>query len=112
MISVDLAQFSKTPGARYPEEGPFSGKEFRTSFLLPRIEEAQREKSKITVILDGTSGIGTSFLEEAFGGLIREDNIDYRWLKENLKIQSKENPIYEEEVLEYMQDASKNKARK
>ena len=39
---------------------------------------------KLIVDLDGTAGLGTSFLEESFGGLIRRDHINYNILKQTL----------------------------
>lgn len=55
--------------------------------------------------LDGTAGLGTSFLEESFGGLIRRDHINYNILKQTLIIISDEDPDYKEEVDNYIEDA-------
>lgn len=59
--------FTKYPGGRYRKHGKGSGEEFRDSFLVPLLEKQE----EITVILDGTAGYSSSFLEEAFGGLVR-----------------------------------------
>ena len=80
-IAVD---FSRIPGARYPEEGDFSGQEFRQTILLPKLQEAIKKKEMLTINLDGTAGLGTSFLEESFGGLIRVDKFDIESLKNTL----------------------------
>ena len=41
MIQLSIANdFSKTPGVRYPEEGEFSGQQFREDFLKPKVDEA------------------------------------------------------------------------
>lgn len=85
--------FSRIPGARYPEEGDFSGQEFRNKVLLPQLKKAIQENVKLTIDLDGTAGLGTSFLEEAFGGLIREDKLDYAQIIETLEFVSEEDPI-------------------
>ena len=60
--------FSPVPAGRRKEDGPFSGESFRERFLT----DAIRNNVKVTVDLSGTEGYGSSFLEEAFGGLVRE----------------------------------------
>lgn len=101
--------FSRIPGARKPQEGSFSGQEFRNNFLVPKIREALSNKCKLIVILDGTAGLGTSFLEESFGGLIREDDFQYSILKNILQFISDEDEEYIEEIEEYMSAANEQK---
>ena len=45
-IAVD---FSRIPGARYPEEGDFSGQEFRQTILLPKLQQAIKKKEIHTI---------------------------------------------------------------
>lgn len=73
MIILSIAKdFSKTPGFRYKIQSPgISGEEFRVNLLEPKYLEAKENGNKLQVILDGTDGYLTSFLEEAFGGLQR-----------------------------------------
>lgn len=97
--------FSRIPGARYPIEGDFSGQEFRKKVLLPKLKEAIKKHEALTVDLDGTAGLGTSFLEESFGGLIREDHIGYEDIKRTLRFVSIEEPDYIEEIMSYINDA-------
>ncbi len=97
--------FSRIPGARYPIEGDFSGQEFRKRVLLPKLKEAINKHEILTVDLDGTAGLGTSFLEESFGGLIREDHIEYEDIKQTLRFISTEEPDYIEEIMLYINDA-------
>lgn len=59
--------FSRYPAGRYKSDGPFSGERFRDELLVPAINSGAR----ITIDLDGVRGFGSSFLEEAFGGLVR-----------------------------------------
>lgn len=67
-IPIKVAQqFSRYPAGRYLNDGPYSGQHFRERFLLPYLQGGQ----KVIVYLDGTRGYGSSFLEEAFGGLVR-----------------------------------------
>lgn len=107
-----VSDFSRTPGVRYKSEGPFSGEEFRKEKLLPKCKEAFSKNSKLIINLDGTAGLGTSFLEESFGGLIREDSLDYFKLMQTLVFISTENPDYEDEIKEYMKDAYERKIGK
>lgn len=68
MKTISIANdFTKYPGGRYRKHGKGSGEEFRESFLIPNIENQEH----ITIVLDGTAGYSSSFLEEAFGGLVR-----------------------------------------
>jgi hypothetical protein len=73
MITISVAKdFSKTPGFRYRGQSPTtSGQQFREEILEPKYLEAVSKKEKLQVILDGTDGYLTSFLEESFGGLQR-----------------------------------------
>jgi hypothetical protein len=59
--------FTEFPGGRYREDGTFSGEEFRNDILIPALNANDR----VVVVLDGTAGYPSSFLEEAFGGMIR-----------------------------------------
>ena len=60
--------FSPYPGSRKEEASLFSGEAFRNECLLPALDIAKR----VTVELDGTQGYGSSWLEEAFGGVVRD----------------------------------------
>jgi hypothetical protein len=75
-----VKDFSKTPYGRYIEDGPSSGVEFRHNLLAPKL----REYNKVHVILDGYNRYGRSFLDEAFGGLIREEGFTAEELREKL----------------------------
>jgi hypothetical protein len=63
--------FSKYPGPRYERDGADSGEKFRKTVLIPALREAKARTAVLTVVLDNVAGYGSSFLEEAFGGLIR-----------------------------------------
>jgi hypothetical protein len=102
MIKISIAeQFSTTPGARFKDDGPFSGEEFRDKFLTPLFSEGATEEIEIN--LDGTAGYGTSFLEEAFGGLAR--NVGKDKVLRRLKFISDEEPILIDEINEYMNES-------
>lgn len=102
LISV-AKQFSATPAGRYRSDGPFPGEKFRDEILAP----ALRKSGEIVVVdLDGTAGYGSSFLEEAFGGLVRLgfDSLD---LHQRLNIKSTR-PSYFQRVWSYIDDAARH----
>jgi hypothetical protein len=101
--------FSKAPGPRYEVEGKHSGEEFRKHILYPKVLDALRTHEKLTVDLDGTFGFGTSFLEEAFGGLIRENNLALSDLSALITFVSTEEPDLIEEITAYMKQAEAEK---
>lgn len=73
MITINIAtDYTKMPGGRHIKEGQYSGEDFRKNVLKPKYLEAKKNNEELTVILDGGYGYATSFLEEAFGGLVRE----------------------------------------
>lgn len=76
-------QFSPFPAGRFVDDGPYPGAVFRDKFLLPAI----RRGDKVIVDLEGTELAGSSFLEEAFGGLVRA-GISESTLKGQLELKS------------------------
>lgn len=101
--------FSSTPGPRYEHEGEYSGEVFRRTVLKQQIERAIREKVTLLVDLDGTAGYGTSFLEEAFGGLIRVDGYDMATLNNIIRFISNEEPYLIDDIKSYINDAADEK---
>lgn len=97
--------FSRTPGARSIEEGPFSGEAFRRDVLAPAVRRARERGEALVVDLDGTAGYGTSFLREAFGGLVRHDEIPADALGRLLVLKSEEEPYLIQDIASYMNDA-------
>lgn len=68
---LNLAEFSKFPSGRDDNDGDFNGKLYRETILGPAIVEAIKSGSRVCVSLEGVLSFGSSFLEEAFGGLVR-----------------------------------------
>jgi hypothetical protein len=64
-------RFSRYPGGRYKGKSEFSGQEFRENILVPALSRVGKDYDKLIVELSGTAGYAMSFLEEAFGGLVR-----------------------------------------
>jgi len=94
-ISV-ARDFSKFPGGRYYTDGPFSGEQFRKEILEPALDEAET----LFVDLNGTRGYGSSFLDEAFGGLVRERKVSANDIATRIRFNS-DDESYIEEIQEY-----------
>lgn len=86
------------PGPRYKRLGSASGEEFRAELIDLLLKNPQ-----LTVDLDGTEGYGSSFLEEGFGGLIREGIPPETVL--GISFISNEEPDLVDEIKEYINDA-------
>lgn len=78
--------YTAFPGGRYREDGPWSGERFRQDYLIPRLRSVIADCGRIVIDLDGC-GLAASFLEEVFGGLVRESpDIDPETLAWTMKI--------------------------
>ena len=60
--------FTRFPAGRYISDGSYSGQRFRDKFLVPALSSSD----VVEIYMDGTLSPGSSFLEEAFGGLLRQ----------------------------------------
>lgn len=65
-------RFTVTPGGRYYTDGEHSGQEFREEVLVPLIQEAIQRDTPVLIDFGGVRGMPPSFVEEAFGGLLRD----------------------------------------
>lgn len=81
-------EFTDTPGPRLINEGNYSGELFLSSVLIPKFKEALALKCNLVIDLDGTYGYPPSFLDEAFGGLVKEMNMKKNLILNNLIIKS------------------------
>lgn len=96
------SRFSKMPCVRRRADGPKSGEEFREDVLLKEL----REHDKVIVDLDGVLSLGSSFLDEAFGGLVREGYFTPDQLKKKLTIRF-ELQSYVDEAWNYINTAKR-----
>ena len=100
MRVISIAKdFSVYPGGRTPSDGPFSGEEFRENILIPIFNNNE----EVVIDFDGVRGYGSSFLEEAFGGLVRR-GIKKDVIFKQLKFQSSKQSIISE-VEQYIKAA-------
>lgn len=101
MSVVKITDFSPFPAGRYIDDGPYSGQAFRDNVLIPNLNE----NDVVKVDLSGAFGFGSSFLEEAFGGLVRAGHFTLKMLKQRLKIESEDDPMVVDEIWYYIQSA-------
>lgn len=103
--TINIAKdFSPQPIGRYPEDSDFSGTRFRDEFLLPAI------KSNDSVIVEwsGIEGLGASWIQEAFGGLILIHGLDHNVLKEKFLFKTdRVSKLYAALANDYMSIASR-----
>ncbi|QPS02481.1 STAS-like domain-containing protein [Acinetobacter johnsonii] len=80
-------EFHHRPMGRKKTDGEFSGEAFREKVLYPFFSNLINQKSDQILVLDfnNVSMAGSSFLEEAFGGLVRA-GIKKELIQSHLKI--------------------------
>ena len=100
--------FTHYPGGRYRRHGDFSGESFRDDLLVPALEA----NDHVTVVLDGVEGYASSFLEEAFGGLIRERGYSVDQVRRQLSVEANDPrfEIFRRLAEQYIQAARANPA--
>lgn len=100
---VDLAtEFSPTPLGRYRRQGRYSGEAFREDVLRPALAKHR----VIEVDLDGASGLSTGFLDEAFGGLVREGVLTAQEFHQRVIVVATRDPLLADEIREYVAKAA------
>lgn len=92
-------EFSKEPFGRTDKDGQFNGSKFRDRFIIPALKQGKR----IVINFDGAEGYGSSFLEESFGGLVRNGFNDTT-IHEQITLISNDDPSIIEEVNEYIRE--------
>nr|DAJ31725.1 MAG TPA: protein of unknown function DUF4325 [Caudoviricetes sp.] len=102
MIYNIAQQYTKTPGIR---RGEFSGEDFRENILKELLKNLKAGET-LTINLDGGFGYSSSFLEESFGGLVREYNYSKEELLKKLKFISEEEKGLPEDIKRYIEGAN------
>ena len=98
-------EFSDTPLGRYTTDSKFSGERFREEFLKPALSENE----VVSVEIDDAEGYGSSFLDEAFGGLVRKGYFSAEQLQNKLKIACHDPAyaLYQKLIWKYITEARK-----
>ncbi|NOI60891.1 STAS-like domain-containing protein [Vibrio coralliilyticus] len=74
-----IKDFHPKPYGRYEEDGPGAGVYFRKQLV-----QELKENDHVEVVLTGYNRYGRSFIDEAFGGLIRENGYTKAQLEKKL----------------------------
>ncbi|MGP7732965.1 STAS-like domain-containing protein [Oceanimonas smirnovii] len=108
MKTYDLAtSFSNIPYGRHPQDGANSGERFRQDCLLPWLRQALVNNETVEIDLDGLPlGVGSAFLEESFGGLVRDNLFSKQEVLKALRIKSDNDASYVEEIFGYVRQAT------
>lgn len=102
---IDVARsFTPYPVGRTRSDGRYSGEAFRDDHLVPALQAGA-----VTVVMDGAKGYGSSFLEEAFGGLVRRRGFEPGQLGERLVIRT-EDSLLRAEIWSYIEEAGQLEA--
>ena len=88
-IIVIARDFSKFPAGRFREDSDASATAFRDDLLVDALSNGE----DVEVVFDGVAGFAASFLEEAFGGLVREHRMTKAFLDEHLLLRTGESEL-------------------
>ena len=103
VMNINIAKdFSKNPAGRYISDGKYSGESFLKNYLIPAVKTHDLVELDFT----GVRGYGSSFLEEAFGGLIRLTNMSLKDFMSKIIIITQD-PFLAPEINSYVSDAEK-----
>lgn len=99
--------FSDDPSGRFYTDGDGSGEEFREEVLKPVLTGLPTEKELVINIDDNVAGYGSSFLVEAFGGLIKHGYFKNEEVRRRLKIEFKDEDFYfyKKKIMQYIDEA-------
>lgn len=102
-----IADFSRYPSGRDSNDSTYNGEDYRKNILLPKIETAIEQGHVLTVSLRGVMSFGSSFLEEAFGGLVRKEGLSKADILSHLEIDPGKPNFgrYKHAILKYIKDA-------
>jgi hypothetical protein len=108
IIIYDIAkQYTPYPAGRFKKNGNGSGEGFREVL----VQMLNNSANKIKLIMDNTYGYGSSFLEEAFGGLVRVNNLSPQEIRQRIDFDTKDKGLIIE-INQYMADAQKEKEKR
>ena len=103
--------FSGDPAGRYRSDGGYNGEMFREDYLRDRIT-ALKDDEILTIILDdNVESYGSSFLTEAFAGMVKYGYIDAQSFLDKIDLKVKSNndfEFYKDRIIKYVQEAHFN----
>ena len=105
VVTIDMKDFSRAPFGRYAGDGKWNGEAFREKFLYEHFVDPS--VTKVVVKLDSVAPgyeYGSSFLEEAFGGLVRVKGLKSEDVLNKLEVETV-NMDYVMEIKIYISEA-------
>lgn len=85
-VMLRVADFSAYPIGRDDDDSDFNGQKFRKEWLLPKLISAIEQGGKLKVSFEGVRSFGSSFLEEAFGGLVSKEGLSKRVVQDTVVV--------------------------
>lgn len=104
MDLIVAKDFYRRPLGRYRSQGTYTGEAFREDVLVPRLNKLSHNE-KFVIDFTGVTMNGSSFLEEAFGGLVRDHGYTLERLRNILVLKFPRRPSLENKVWQYISDA-------
>lgn len=108
MKLIVAERFYRRPLGRDRSQGTYTGEAFREDLLVPTLKKLSKNE-KLEIDFTGVTMNGSSFLEESFGGLVRNHNYTYEELKDILILNFPRRPSLEEKVWGYIKIQSDEK---
>lgn len=103
---LSVAQdFSRTPGARFVEDGQYSAEAFYTNHLYPAFLGVVEEGGHLFLDLDGVAGYATSFLQGTFGTLAHDFGTEV--VRKHLTYKNEDDPRLNSLIERYITEAHK-----
>ena len=102
--------FSPMAVGRYRKDNPHSGEVFREEHLTSMLRRAVQEHDILEVDLEGMRGLSASFLDEAFGGLVRSGEWTAKQVLEFVRFVPEDTYFdpYIKNVKDFIRDADAN----
>lgn len=109
-MKIKILEFTEYPGPRYKNQGDFSGEEYYITRLNALFCECYSKKEKLVILLDGTAGFPSSFLDEAFGELVYDFSLDIvkEWLVIETQRYSRHKQMIENETYNQWEEKRNN----
>lgn len=102
------SDFTDSPGARYRNDGPYSGQEFYEDILKPKLDRAWHNEEILLIDFDNTLGYASSFISEVFLR-ISKDFKNAEKIKSKIKIKSEDDPFLEPAINQIIDEMNNSK---
>ena len=112
-LYINIAkEFTPIPMGRFRTDGDTSGQAFREDILYPKICEAIKNKETLKVDFTDMLNLSSAFLEESFGGLVREHGMNRDEVLKTIEFLSENRllNVYIELSRDFIEEAAPGKA--